>query len=261
MRKNFWWIACAVLLFSITIISWRPAGTKTTDPSVKTVVSTKDLFEKYVEDLYQAAQLQQAGLDEVVFRKAVTGFINLKIANKLPQNSSIITVVDFNKSSREKRMWIVDLIAKHLLLNTWVAHGQGSGMDMANAFSNTDESHQSSLGFYLTDDVYFGKHGRSLRLDGLDEGFNSDARAREIVVHAAPYVSESTIAHTGRLGRSWGCPAVSPEVSNTVIDDIKGKTVFFINGNDNTYNSKYLNEDLSASYIFPDTTGTKIASR
>ena len=126
MRKNFWWIACAVLLFSITIISWRPAGTKTTDPSVKTVVSTKDLFEKYVEDLYQAAQLQQAGLDEVVFRKAVTGFINLKIANKLPQNSSIITVVDFNKSSREKRMWIVDLIAKHLLLNTWVAHGQAA---------------------------------------------------------------------------------------------------------------------------------------
>ena len=253
MRKNFWWVACVVLLFSITIISWRPAGTKTIDPNVKTVVSTKYLFEKYVEDLYNAAQLQQAGLDEAVFRKAVTGFINLKIANKLPQNSSVITVVDFNKSSREKRMWIVDLIAKHLLLNTWVAHGQGSGMDMANAFSNTDESHQSSLGFYLTDDVYFGKHGRSLRLDGLDEGFNASARARAIVVHAADYVGENAIEKMGRLGRSFGCPAVAPEVRDEVINNIKGKTVLFINGNDSSYTSKYLDESALTSFV-PDTT-------
>src|ERR1700759_3216877 len=99
-------------------------------------------------------------------------------------------------------MWIVDLVAKHLLLNTWVAHGQGSGDDVANSFSNINDSHQSSLGFYLTDDVYMGKHGRSLHLDGLDEGFNDDARAREIVVHGAPYVSERTINEKGKIGRS-----------------------------------------------------------
>src|SRR3569833_2933830 len=151
-------------------------------------------------------------------------------------------------------MWVVDLIKEHLLLNNWVAHGQGSGIDTANSISNTDNSHQSSLGFYLTDDVYFGKHGRSLHLDGLDEGFNTAARSREIVVHAADYVSQSFIDQNGRIGRSWGCPAVSPEVAGEVIDDIKGKTVLFINGSDASYTSKYLDEDLSANYVFPSET-------
>lgn len=253
MRKHFWWITCAVLLFSITIISWKPVSATSKVTATKHApVSTKELFEQYVDQVYQSANLQASGLDEVVFRKAVTGFINLKSAQKISPFSSVITVVDFNKSSREKRMWIIDLVEKHLLINTWVAHGQGSGDEIATNFSNTDESHQSSLGFYLADDIYVGKHGRSLRLDGLDAGFNDAARAREIVVHAAPYVSQSTINQLGRLGRSWGCPAVSPEVSNQVINTIKGKTVFFINGNDSSYNSKYLNEDLSANYVFPD---------
>jgi len=260
MRKHFWWITCVVLLLSITIISWKPVSTNHATKTLPVAASSKNLFEKYVNDLYQAANLRESGLSELVFQKALTGFYNLKAQNKVAQNSNVITVVDFNKSSREKRMWIIDVLAKHLLINTWVAHGQGSGNEMANSFSNTDESHQSSLGFYLTDDVYVGKHGRSLHLDGLDEGFNSAARAREIVVHAAPYVSQSTIDQLGRLGRSWGCPAVSPEVSNQVIDAIKGKTVLFINGNDNSYNSKYLNEDVCANYIFPsDSTGNTMA--
>jgi hypothetical protein len=133
-----------------------------------------------------------------------------------------------------------------------VAHGSGSGSETADYFSNIDDSHQSSLGFYLTDNVYMGKHGRSLHLDGLDEGFNDLARAREIVVHAAPYVSQKTINSTGRLGCSWGCPAVSPKVSNKVINTIKGKTMFFINGNDGSYSSKYLDESNLANYVFPN---------
>ncbi len=260
MRKHFWWITCVTLLLSITIISWKPVSASKTTATDHAPASAKELFEQYVDEVYQAANLQATGLDEVVFRKAVTGFMNLKSAQKISPFSSVLTVVDFNKPSRDKRMWIIDMVEKHLLINTWVAHGQGSGDDVANSFSNTDESHQSSLGFYLADDIYVGKHGRSLRLDGLDAGFNDAARAREIVVHAAPYVGQSTINQLGRLGRSWGCPAVSPEVSNEVIDDIKGKTVFFINGNDSNYNSKYLNEDLSADYVFPtENGGNKIA--
>ena len=261
MRKHFWWITCAALLFSITIISWKPVNATNKVTAAKHApASAKELFEQYVDEVYQTANLQASGLNEVVFRKAVTGFMNLKSAQKISPFSSVLTVVDFNKSSRDKRMWIIDLVEKHLLINTWVAHGQGSGDEMANSFSNTDESHQSSLGFYLADDIYVGKHGRSLRLDGLDAGFNDAARAREIVVHAAPYVSQGTINQLGRLGRSWGCPAVSPEVSEQVINTIKGKTVFFINGNDNNYNSKYLNEDLSANYVFPTgNDGSKIA--
>jgi hypothetical protein len=261
MRKHFWWITCAGLLFSITIISWKPVNTgKLVTKTKVATVSSKALFEQYVDDVYQAASLQASGLDEAVFRKAVTGFMNLKSTNKISPFSSVVTVVDFNKSSREKRMWIIDLVEKHLLINTWVAHGQGSGDDIANSFSNTDDSHQSSLGFYIADDVYFGKHGRSLHLDGLDEGFNTAARSREIVVHAADYVGEGAIAQLGRLGRSWGCPAVAPEIANQVIDAIKGKTVFFINGSDSNYYSKYLNEDLSANYVFPTNNGNAIAN-
>lgn len=250
MKKHLWWVIGALMLFSISVISWIPSNASKNLNKVAKAYTPKELFAQYVSDIYNTANLQQTGLDVTVFQKAVTGYLNLKLANKLPANSNVITVVDFTKSSREKRMWIIDLMSKSLLLNTWVAHGQGSGDDMASHFSNNNESHQSSLGFYLADDVYFGKHGRSLRLDGLDAA-NSAARARGIVVHAADYVCQNTINQIGRLGRSFGCPAVSPEVSDMVINTIKGKTVFFINGNDSNYMSSLLDDTAPANYILP----------
>jgi len=258
IRKNLWWALCAVLLFSITIISWRPEANPNTvkinnRDSSKQAAAPKSLFEQYVTTLYQTANLEQSGLAFPVFEKAVTGFLNLKMANMLPENSSVLTVIDFTKSSREKRLWIIDMLTKHLVLNTWVAHGQGSGKDMATQFSDVNDSHQSSLGFYLTDNVYMGKHGRSLRLNGLDEGFNSTARARDIVVHGASYVSQKAIEEMGHLGRSFGCPAVAPGVRDEVINTIKGKTVMFINGNDPSYTSKYLDESAISNFI-PDST-------
>jgi hypothetical protein len=254
MRKNFGWLASVLLLLSISLISWRSDGPAKTRTS-------KQLFEQYIDELYTGANLAASGMDKTVFQKAVIGFLNLKADNMISPFSSILTVIDYNKPSREKRMWIIDLDEKIMLLNTWVAHGEGSGDDTASFFSNIDNSHQSSLGFYLTDNVYIGKHGRSLHLDGLDEGFNSAARSREIVVHAANYVCQALIDQKGRLGRSWGCPAVSPDVAEQVINTIQGKTVMFINGNDFTYSSKYLNEDISANYAFPnsDATGTAMA--
>lgn len=210
------------------------------------------LYAAYLTNIYETANLYASGLNADVFAKAVTGFYNLKKAAKLSDDKSIITIVDFNKSSCTKRMWIIDLHSATLLLNTWVAHGQGSGADLADQFSNIDSSHQSSLGFYLTGEIYNGKHGRSLRLDGMDDNFNSNARQRDIVVHAAAYVSEKTIANTGRLGRSFGCPAVAPELAAFVINQIKDKTVLFINGPDNKYNSKYLDQDFAANYLFPN---------
>lgn len=260
MRKHYCWIACVLMVFALISICWNPVHAKklsgltpaaTTES--KATAPTAEFLTRYVDEVYQTARLGQAGLDEPVFRKAITGFINLKIANLLPKSSSVITVVDLSKPSREKRMWIVDLDTKHLLIHTWVAHGAGSGKATADSFSDIDDSHQSSLGFYLTDNVYVGKHGRSLHLDGLDQGFNDLARAREIVVHAAPYVSQQTINATGRLGCSWGCPAVSPQISNKVINTIKGRTMFFINGNDGRYSSKYLDESNLANYVFPNT--------
>jgi hypothetical protein len=242
MRKHFLWVTMAIFLLSATILSWRSDGANRSVSVKKSAFSTKELFDQYVNNLYEAARLQQAGLAFDVFEKAVTGYTNLKLAHEVPQNSDVLTVIDFTKSSREKRMWIVNILNKELVLNTWVAHGSGSGEEMANHFSDANDSHESSLGFYLTDKVYMGKHGRSLYLDGMDQGFNGSARMRSIVVHGANYVGPAAINEQGYIGRSFGCPAVSPKVVNKVINTIAGKTVLFINGNDESYYSKYLDE-------------------
>lgn len=259
MRKHFLWVICALLGLSVSIINLGFANVTKSDSTFRNAPakgnpnsSEKLLFFHYVNDIYEAASLAKAGLDSAVFEKAVTGYYNLKIANLLPVSSSILTIVDFTRASTTKRMWIVDLQKRKLLMNTWVAHGQGSGNNMADAFSNNEESHQSSLGFYITDDIYTGKHGKSLRLDGVDRGFNDKARERAIVLHGADYVNQNTIDQLGRLGRSFGCPAVSSNVVNQVIETVKNKNVLFINGNDSRYTSKYLDEDNAAKYAFAD---------
>src|SRR3569833_1436838 len=255
MKKSFLWITCILLSLSVTIVSWK-AENSNKDHHTKKVktgkLSAKDLFSQYINEIYSTAQLHAAGLDYDVFEKAVTGYFNLKSQDQAPQTSSVLTIVDLAKSSSTKRMWIIDVMDKELLMNTLVAHGSGSGGDVANYFSNQTDSHASSLGFYITDGVYYGKHGRSLKLTGLDEGFNDNARARGIVVHGAKYVSEGTINALGRLGHSEGCPAVSPKVINKVIATIKDKTVLYINGNDDTYTSKYLDGEAAASYVYPE---------
>lgn len=249
MKKRISVFISALLFVSIALVGWRPNTPLKNISKPVTGFSTRDLLEKYISNIYESAHLQNSGLDFEVFKKGVTGFINLKVANKLPQNSSILTLIDFKMPSGEKRMWVINMLRKELLLNTWVAHGQGSGDESANYFSDQIDSHASSLGFYLTDNVYIGKHGRSLRLDGVDSGFNINARAREIVLHSAGYVSQKVVKKTGHIGRSFGCPAVSKKVANMVINTIKDRNVLFINGNDDTYYSKYLNEDEAANFI------------
>ncbi len=138
-----------------------------------------------------------------------------------------LTVIDYSKPSSERRLWVFDLKAKELVYEELVAHGQGSGANMATEFSNTDESHQTSLGLFVTKDTYVGKNGYSLRLDGLDRGVNDRARARAIVMHGAPYVSEQFVKANGRLGRSWGCPAISAAVAKKMIDRVKGGGLVF----------------------------------
>lgn len=138
-----------------------------------------------------------------------------------------LTVIDYSKPSSEKRLWVFDLKSRELLYQELVAHGQGSGANMATEFSNEPETHRSSIGLFRTADTYVGKNGYSLRLDGLDRGFNDLARARAIVMHGASYVSEAFVKTTGRLGRSWGCPAVSELVARKMIDTVKGGGLLF----------------------------------
>jgi hypothetical protein len=150
-------------------------------------------------------------------------------------NENIVTIIDFSKPSTEKRLFILDLKKQELLYHTFVAHGKNTGVNMATKFSNNKGSNQSSLGLYRTGESYQGKHGYSLRLDGLEQGFNDNARSRAVVMHSASYVSEAFIKRHGRLGRSWGCPAVPVEFSKEIIDLIKGGSCLYIYANDKHY--------------------------
>ncbi len=138
-----------------------------------------------------------------------------------------LAVIDFSLPSSEKRLWIFDLKKRTLLLNDFVAHGAKSGDNLASSFSNINGSHQSSIGLFRSAESYSGKHGYSLRMDGLEPGFNDRARERAIVIHGADYVNPAWIPRQGRIGRSQGCPAVRPEITRTVVDALKdGQLVF-----------------------------------
>ena len=240
----------ATLLLGIIIVGtgWKAVeqshkGQKITG-QVKSL-SKDSLYNNYITNLYHTIHLDSVGLNISVFEKALTGFYNIKSQHFL-QMKSILTIADFDQESRKKRLYIIDLDKKELILNTWVAHGQNSGGDKPDYFSNAINSNSSSLGFYLTGEIYFGKHGRSLKLDGMDYGFNNNARERAIVVHGADYVCQESINQLGRLGRSQGCPAVPAKLANKVITTIADKTVLFINNSDQPYTSNYLNETLAA---------------
>lgn len=138
-----------------------------------------------------------------------------------------LTVIDFSRPSTERRMWVYDLRARVLVFDELVSHGRGSGLTMATAFSNVPESNRSSLGLYRTAETYIGKHGYSLRVDGLEPGINDRARERAIVIHAADYVNEKSARAQGYLGRSLGCPALRPEVARQIIDTVKGGGLIF----------------------------------
>lgn len=138
-----------------------------------------------------------------------------------------LAVIDFSLPSTEQRLWIFDLTEQRLVLQDLVAHGQGSGDNLAESFSNIEGSHQSSIGLFRTQESYFGRHGYSLRMDGLEPGFNDLARQRAIVIHSADYVDPSWIEQYGRIGRSHGCPAVRPEIGGMVVDSLKGGQFMF----------------------------------
>lgn len=164
----------------------------------------------------------------------IKGYMKLKDEGNMPEGKPL-TVIDFSLPSSEKRMWIIDMEDGVILHFGHVSHGRNSGDLMAQKFSNKNSSYMSSLGFYLTAETYQGKHGYSLRLDGLEPGFNDNARERAIVIHGADYAKEDFIKQTGRLGRSLGCPALPQEVTVEIIDLIKDKSVLFIYGKDDNY--------------------------
>ncbi len=155
-----------------------------------------------------------------------------------PANDSIVTIIDFTLPSTQERLWIIDVKNHRILLKTYVAHGRNTGENWAMRFSNEPNSLMSSPGFYLTGKIYYGKHGYSLTLQGLEPGINDKAMDRRIVVHGAWYVGRQFIKKYGRLGRSYGCPAVPEDISRQVIDLIKDGCLLFIFTDDSSYLSK-----------------------
>ncbi|HEY3405020.1 MAG TPA: murein L,D-transpeptidase catalytic domain family protein [Ohtaekwangia sp.] len=201
-------------------------------------------FEDSVVALHQALHLSDYNLPLEVFRYAMIGY-NTAFQQGRLNNKKLLTIIDFTQSSRRKRFYTLDLENLKMTYNTYVSHGKNTGEDEAKHFSNIIHSNQSSLGFYLTAETYIGSKGYSLKLDGLEKGFNDNMRARAVVMHEADYVSEYWIKKYGRLGRSQGCPALPVELSKEIIDTIKDHTLIFAYYNNSTYlqNSFYLNID------------------
>jgi hypothetical protein len=154
-----------------------------------------------------------------------------------------LTLIDYSLPSTRPRLWVFDLHTGKMLFNELVAHGRNSGDNMATRFSDAMESRESSIGLFRAADTYTGHNGYSLRLDGLEPGFNGHARDRAIVMHGAPYVNEAVAKSNGRLGRSWGCPALREAVARNVIDTVRGGGVIFSYYPDPAWlkSSKFLN--------------------
>lgn len=165
------------------------------------------------------------GLDQQVLRHALAAMQCAVNNGAAPARR--LAVIDYSRPSAERRLWLFDLDRRRLLLHDFVAHGRRSGENFATEFSNSLGSHQSSLGLFRTAESYRGKHGYSLRMDGLEPGINDLARERAIVIHAADYVNPALVASQGRIGRSLGCPAVRPEIAQMVIDQLKNGQFMF----------------------------------
>ena len=192
--------------------------------------------------LYHKIDWGGRGVDYKIFQKALHGYNLLQQIRQSPKKK-LLTIVDFNLPSNKKRLWVIDLENGTVPYHTLVAHGKNTGGLWAKEFSNEVDSHKSSLGFYLTGKTYYGKHGLSLRLQGLEKGFNDHAGPRAIVMHGADYVSQGFIRKYGRLGRSHGCPAIPTQLAPGLIKLIAGGSYLFVYRSDKAYidHSKLIN--------------------
>lgn len=242
--KKVYLLFTSILLFILHIpisfarsISSDPAGS----PGSAGPVSMKSAWSvSSSQNLYDSLRLNVLGLSKMAYDLALSGMEKLMESGKIVEDG-LISIIDFSRPSTQKRLFVIDIENRELLFNTYVAHGQGSGQLFASKFSNKPSSMQSSLGFYETSGTYTGKHGYSLKLEGLEKGINHLAEERAIVMHAAPYVSENYIRNMGFLGRSQGCPAIPENVSKSIIQKIKNGSCLFIFGPDRQY--------LSASQV------------
>jgi hypothetical protein len=201
------------------------SGNPVTDNSAKK--NTKKIVVSESMNLYDTLRLKRVGLSRSAFEYAWKGYQQLSENGKIAKGN-ILAICDFSQSSRRKRLYIIDVLQKKVLINTYVAHGRNSGAEYARSFSNSPESHKSSLGFYVTKQTYWGDHGLALRIEGQEDGINDNASDRNIVIHGSDYVGSQFIKHNPFNGRSFGCPAIPAKQTTEVINTIKNGSCLFI---------------------------------
>jgi hypothetical protein len=210
----------SLLLFFVFIVIFVGAKNDRTLTEDKSSVHDLSVFELY-------HNIQGNGFSYKAFEYAFKGYSILN-KEKMLNNDTLLTIIDYSKPSSEERLFIIDLKNCRVHDKTLVAHGKATGVLSPESFSNNPQSHQSCLGFFITSEAYFGKHGYSLKLKGIEKDINDNAEKRAIVFHGADYVSYSYLNEYGRLGRSFGCPALPLEKNREIIDLIKNKSCVFI---------------------------------
>ena len=241
LKKKAPLLAKCLLLISVNFVLPATFSSAAYSPKANTALSkiTTPTFLKKITPahlsmgLYNMLSLDSLGLSAEAFKEAIIGYQNLRNAGTVLNN--ILSIVDFSLPSFKKRLFVLDMESGKLLFNTLVAHGRNSGQLYATRFSNRNRSLESSIGFYLTGETYFGQNGYSLRLVGMEQGFNDNAYKRGIVIHPADYVNDEISKTYGRLGRSEGCPAIPSDVHRAVIETIKNGTCLFVYGKDKRY--------------------------
>lgn len=198
-------------------------------------------------DLLERLAAAAPGIDREVLALALEARDCARLGGGAGADAARLAVIDYTRPSTEERLWVFDLVRGTLLHEEHVAHGRGSGDGMATRFSNVEGSYQSSLGLFATAETYVGGNGYSLRMDGLEPGINDAARERLLVMHGADYVDSAQARRQGRLGRSWGCPALRPEVTREVIDHLKNGQLLFAYARDAAWleGSRFLHCDVA----------------
>jgi hypothetical protein len=186
---------------------------------------------------YSDFKLNKIGLKKEVFDKAIKGYNKLIAQGKI-KNKRYITICDMSQSSKNKRFYLIDLNTKKIIYNLRVTHGSESGDEFATKFSNITDSHQTSLGFYTTGTDYYGENGYSMKLHGHEANFNDNAYNRAVVLHGSEYATETYYKQNKKIGRSWGCPAISQVDNEKIIKLLKNGSCLFIYHSDKTYNKK-----------------------
>jgi L,D-transpeptidase catalytic domain len=218
--KPLFWCVCVAFFLPVTLV--RAGGNP-----VKAKSAEKAAFAEEVTNLYEEFDLKEIGLTKKAFEYALKGY-NYLLDHHWLNRPNILSICDLSQSSRNKRLYVLDMDQKKVLVNTYVAHGHNSGTEFARSFSNNPSSHKSSLGFYVTQGTYYGNNGLSLKIRGLERGFNDRANGRNIVVHGSEYVGPDFLQMNKFCGRSYGCPAVPADESEEIIDLIKEGSCLFI---------------------------------